>query len=106
MQKISIARALYHEVDVLFIYCFVGPLFGKILNSIKEYRNARNQVTFVSYELGIHTRTADRIVFMNQERQFEEGTYEEMIDKCEEFKNYITQQKSIKRQLTIHPTNK
>lgn len=65
VQKISIARALYHDVDLLFIHCFVGPLFGKILNSIKEYRNSRNQVTFVSYELGIHTRTADIIVFLN-----------------------------------------
>jgi ATP-binding cassette, subfamily B, bacterial PglK len=88
-QRIGIARALYHEAEVLVFDEATSSLDGiteKII--MKAIHDFSGQKTIIMIAHRLKTiQKCDQIFFIDKGRVADQGTYQELIEKNEHFKN-------------------
>ena len=88
-QRIGIARALYHKAEVLVFDEATSSLDGitekMIMEAIHEF-SGRKTIILIAHRLKT-VQKCDKIFFIDNGKVADQGTYEELIDKNEQFKN-------------------
>ena len=89
-QRINIARALYHNPDILVFDEATAALDNvteqEIVNSIDALKHKKT-IIIIAHRLST-VRNCDRIYFMKQGKILTNGTYDELIQKDANFKNF------------------
>ncbi|MCO4100684.1 MAG: ABC transporter ATP-binding protein [Gemmatimonas sp.] len=90
-QRIGIARALYRQVGVLVLDEATSALDGSTEHDVLESLLAlTSTMTIVMVAHRVSTiRAADRIVLVSQGRVAEEGTFDDMMRKSEDFRKLV-----------------
>lgn len=87
-QRIGIARALYHEANVLVFDEATSALDGitekMIMEAIHDF-SGRKTIIMIAHRLKT-VQKCDRIFFIDEGRVIDQGTYQELIDKNGRFK--------------------
>jgi subfamily B ATP-binding cassette protein MsbA len=93
-QRLSIARELYKDVDFLFLDEATSALDTETEKQIQESFTAlKGQYTIVIIAHRLSTiKDADRLVFLKKGRIDHIGTYQELIDKSEDFSRMVAMQ--------------
>jgi len=82
-QRVSIARALIMEPDILFLdeptSALDPELTGEILKIIKKLTEIDITLVIVTHEMNFAKNISDKIIFMENGRIIEEGTPEEVF---------------------------
>ena len=88
-QRIGIARALYHRADVLVFDEATSSLDGITEKMIMEaIHNFSGQKTIILIAHRLKTvQKCHKIFFIDNGKVVDHGTYDELIDKNEQFKN-------------------
>jgi len=88
-QRIGIARALYHKAEVLIFDEATSSLDGitekMIMESIHEF-SRKKTIILIAHRLKT-VQKCDKIFFIDNGKVADQGTYDELIDKNEKFKN-------------------
>ncbi len=88
-QRIGIARALYHEADVLVFDEATSSLDGisekMIMDAIHNF-SGKKTIIIVAHRLKT-VEKCDQIFFIDKGRVCDKGTYSELIEKNEHFRN-------------------
>lgn len=88
-QRIGIARALYHKAEVLVFDEATSSLDGitekMIMEAIHEFSGEKT-IILIAHRLKT-VQKCDNIFFINDGKVADQGTYDELIDKNELFKN-------------------
>ena len=88
-QRIGIARALYHKAEVLVFDEATSSLDGitekMIMEAIHEF-SGRKTIILIAHRLKT-VQKCDKIFFIDNGKVADQGTYDELIDKNEQFKN-------------------
>ena len=88
-QRIGIARALYHESEVLVFDEATSSLDGITEKMIMEAINnfiGKKTIIMIAHRLKT-VQKCDQIFFIDKGQIVDEGTYQELIEKNEYFKN-------------------
>ena len=87
-QRIGIARALYHKAEVLVFDEATSSLDGitekMIMEAIYEF-SGQKTIILVAHRLKT-VEKCDKIFFMDKGKVIDQGTYQELIKKNEQFK--------------------
>jgi polar amino acid transport system ATP-binding protein len=82
-QRVAIARSLAMKPKVMLfdeVTSALDPeLTGEVLKTIAELARAGMTMVLVTHEMGFARRVANRTVFMNEGRIWEEGPSEELF---------------------------
>lgn len=88
-QRIGIARALYHKAEVLVFDEATSSLDGitekMIMEAIHEF-SGKKTIILIAHRLKT-VQKCDKIFFIDNGKVADQGTYDELIDKNEQFKN-------------------
>lgn len=88
-QRIGIARALYHEADVLVFDEATSALDGitekMIMEAIHDF-SGQKTIIMIAHRLKT-VQKCDQIFFIEQGQVVDQGTYQELINKNEHFRN-------------------
>ena len=88
-QRIGIARALYHKAEVLVFDEATSSLDGitekMIMEAIHEF-SRKKTIILIAHRLKT-VQKCDKIFFIDNGKVADQGTYDELIDKNEQFKN-------------------
>lgn len=88
-QRIGIARALYHEAEVLVFDEATSALDGitekMILDAIHDF-SGQKTIIMIAHRLKT-VQKCDQIFFIDQGHVVDQGTYQELIEKNEHFRN-------------------
>tara|TARA_B100000287_G_scaffold425530_1_gene471980 strand:- start:392 stop:2188 length:1797 start_codon:yes stop_codon:yes gene_type:complete len=88
-QRIGIARALYHKAEVLVFDEATSSLDGitekMIMEAIHEF-SGKKSIILIAHRLKT-VKKCDKIFFIDKGRVADQGTYQELIEKNEHFKN-------------------
>ena len=88
-QRIGIARALYHNADILVLDEATSSLDGitekNIMNAIHNL-NGQKTIILIAHRLKT-VQKCDQIFFVDQGQVIDQGTYQELIETNEYFKN-------------------
>ena len=91
-QRIGIARALYHEAEVLVFDEATSSLDGitekMIIEAIHEF-SGQKTIIMVAHRLKT-VKKCDLIFFIDKGKLIDQGTFEELVDRNEHFKNLTT----------------
>lgn len=91
-QRIGIARALYHEAKVLVFDEATSSLDGitekMIIEDIHEF-SGQKTIIMVAHRLKT-VKKCDLIFFMDKGKLIDKGTFQELVDRNEHFKNLTT----------------
>ncbi len=91
-QRIGIARALYHKAEVLVFDEATSSLDGItekiIIEAIHEF-SRRKTIIMVAHRLKT-VKKCDLIFFIDKGKLVDKGTFEELVDRNEHFKNLAT----------------
>lgn len=87
-QRIGIARALYHNPDVLIMDEGTASLDNETEREVMQtVKNLRGEKTIIIIAHRLSTvRNCDRLYFIKEGEVVDYGTYEELLDKCMEFR--------------------
>ena len=90
-QRIGIARALYHEPKVLIMDEATSSLDTITEQYIMQAINRlKGETTIILIAHRLSTlQDCDRIYFLDQGKVKAQGTYDELLENCEEFKNMV-----------------
>lgn len=84
-QRIAIVRALAMNPDVMLFdeptSALDPEMVGEVLQVIKELAKEGMTMVVVTHEMGFAREVADRVIFMDEGKIYEEGTPEEIFDK-------------------------
>jgi HlyD family secretion protein len=87
-QRIGIARALYHEAEVIVFDEATSSLDGitekMIMEAINEF-SGKKTIIMIAHRLKT-VQKCDRLFFIDKGRVVDQGTYEELIERNEHFK--------------------
>ncbi|HCE45327.1 MAG TPA: ABC transporter ATP-binding protein [Lentisphaeria bacterium] len=87
-QRIGIARALYHNPEILVMDEATSSLDNEteraFMDTIKNL-SGKKTIILIAHRLTT-IRHCDKIFFLEKGRLLAEGTYQELLDKCPEFK--------------------
>ena len=88
-QRIGIARALYHKAEVLVFDEATSSLDGitekMIMEAIHEF-SGKKTIILIAHRLKT-VQKCDQIFFIDNGKVADQGTYDELIDRNEQFKN-------------------
>ena len=88
-QRIGIARALYHKAEVLVFDEATSSLDGitekMIMEAIHNF-SGKKTIILIAHRLKT-VQKCDNIFFINNGKVADQGTYDELIDKNEQFRN-------------------
>ena len=88
-QRIGIARALYHKAEVLVFDEATSSLDGitekMIMEAIHEF-SGKKSIILIAHRLKT-VKKCDKIFFIDKGRVADQGTYQELIENNEHFKN-------------------
>lgn len=88
-QRIGIARALYHEAEVLVFDEATSALDGitekMIMEAIHDF-SGKKTIIMIAHRLKT-VQKCDQIFFIDKGQVLDQGTYQELINKNEHFKN-------------------
>ena len=88
-QRIGIARALYHKAEVLVFDEATSSLDGitekMIMEAIHEF-SGKKSIILIAHRLKT-VQKCDKIFFIDKGKVVDNGTYEELIEKNEHFRN-------------------
>ncbi len=91
-QRIGIARALYHKAEVLVFDEATSSLDGitekMIMEAIHNF-SGKKTIILIAHRLKT-VQKCDNIFFINNGKVADQGTYDELIDKNEQFRNMST----------------
>ena len=91
-QRIGIARALYNDADVLVFDEATSSLDGitekLIMQAINDF-SGRKTIIIIAHRLKT-IQKCNKIFYIKNGKLIEEGTYDELIEKNEQFKNTAT----------------
>lgn len=91
-QRIGIARALYHEAEVLVFDEATSSLDGiserMIMEAIHEF-SGQKTIIMIAHRLKT-VQKCDQIFFIDRGELADQGSYEELIERNEHFKNMAT----------------
>lgn len=91
-QRIGIARALYHEVEVLVFDEATSALDGitekMIMDAIHDF-SGKKTIIMIAHRLKT-VQKCDQIFFIEKGQVKDQGSYQELINKNEHFKNMAT----------------
>ena len=91
-QRIGIARALYHEAEVLVFDEATSSLDGiserMIMEAIHEF-SGQTTIIMIAHRLKT-VQKCDQIFFIDRGELADQGSYEELIERNEHFKNMAT----------------
>ncbi|MEC8733727.1 MAG: ATP-binding cassette domain-containing protein, partial [Planctomycetota bacterium] len=94
LQRIGLARALYGEPSVLFLDEATSALDSRtedlVMKGIRETAEGRT-VVMIAHRLST-VRFCDRIAVMEDGRLVDVGTWEELVDRSELFRNLVGKQ--------------
>lgn len=83
-QRIAIVRALAMNPDVMLFdeptSALDPEMVGEVLQVIKELAKEGMTMVVVTHEMGFAREVADRVIFMDEGKIYEEGTPEEIFD--------------------------
>lgn len=83
-QRIAIVRALAMNPDVMLFdeptSALDPEMVGEVLQVIKELAKEGMTMVVVTHEMGFAREVADRVIFMDEGKIYEEGTPEEVFD--------------------------
>lgn len=83
-QRIAIVRALAMNPDVMLFdeptSALDPEMVGEVLQVMKELAKEGMTMVVVTHEMGFAREVADRVVFMDEGKIYEEGTPEEIFD--------------------------
>lgn len=88
-QRVGIARALYHEAEVLVFDEATSSLDGiteKVIMESIDSLNGKKTIIIVAHRLKT-IQNCDNIFFIDEGKVIDHGTYHELIKKNEHFKN-------------------
>lgn len=84
-QRIAIVRALAMNPDVMLFdeptSALDPEMVGEVLQVIKELAKEGMTMVVVTHEMGFAREVADRVIFMDEGKIYEEGTPEDIFDK-------------------------
>ena len=90
-QRIGIARALYHQAEVLVFDEATSSLDGitekMIMEAIHDF-SGKKTIIIIAHRIKTVKR-CDRIFFIEKGRIVDEGTYETLLETNEKFKNMV-----------------
>ena len=88
-QRIGIARALYHEAEVLVFDEATSSLDGitekMIMEAIHQF-SGKKTIILIAHRLKT-VQKCDNLFFIDNGKVVDQGTYDELIEKNEQFKN-------------------
>ena len=88
-QRIGIARALYHEAEVLVFDEATSSLDGitekMIMEAIHQF-SGKKTIILIAHRLKT-VQKCDKLFFIDNGKVVDQGTYDELIEKNEQFKN-------------------
>jgi len=87
-QRIGIARALYHQAEVLIFDEATSALDNvterMVMQAVHEFSGEKT-IIMIAHRLST-VQKCDVIYFMNEGRVLDYGTYEELLDRCADFR--------------------
>ena len=93
-QRIGIARALYNNPEILVIDEATSALDNvteqKIIHNICKSLNKKT-IIMVTHRLST-VKHCDKIYFLKNGSLYSQGSYMELIEKCEDFKKFVTKE--------------
>ena len=92
-QRIGIARALYHQAEVLVFDEATSSLDGisekKVMEAIHEF-GGKKTIIIVAHRIKT-VQNCDQIFYIDEGQVTDHGTYKELIDRNEDFRNMTKQ---------------